>query len=145
VDNNVKVKRELSLLVLPVLVNRIQIQQVLINLIRNGIEAMNQSPRRVMTLITGREGDFAFVAIRDTGPGLSSEVREKLFQPFVTTKERGMGIGLNICQSIMEAHGGSIQAPAVSEGGAVFRIRLHLIFWEHLRRMRRIPAYCAPA
>ena len=125
-DSNVKVKRELSRLPLPVRVNRIQVQQVLINLIRNGIEAMDQSPQRMMTLITGREGNFAFVTIRDTGPGLPAEVREKLFQPFVTTKEKGMGIGLNICQSIMEAHGGNIQAPATSEGGAVFRIRLPL-------------------
>jgi two-component system sensor kinase FixL len=87
---------------------------------------MNQSPHRVMTLATGLEDNFAFVTIRDTGPGLPPEVLAKLFQPFVTTKEKGMGIGLNICQSIMEAHGGNIQAPADSEDGAVFRIRLPL-------------------
>ena len=125
-DSNVKVEREFSPVPLPVRINRIQVQQVLINLIRNGIEAMNQSPRRVMTLTTWRDGDLAFVEIRDTGPGLPPAVLAKLFQPFVTTKERGMGIGLNICQSIMEAHGGNIQAPTASEGGAVFRIRLPL-------------------
>jgi two-component system sensor kinase FixL len=127
-DSDVKVNRKLSLTALPVRINRIQVQQVLINLIRNGIEAMSQSPRRVMTLTTGLDGDFAFVEIRDTGPGLPAEVLAKLFQPFVTTKERGMGIGLNICQSIMEAHGGNIQAPTPNEGGAIFRIRLPLYF-----------------
>jgi two-component system sensor kinase FixL len=123
-DSNVKVNRQLSLAHLPVVINRIQVQQVLINLIRNGIEAMNKSPRRVMTMTTGLEDNFAFVMIRDTGPGLTPEVMAKLFQPFVTTKENGMGIGLNICHSIMEAHGGSIQASNDGEGGAEFRIRL---------------------
>ena len=125
-DSNVKVMRAFSQAPLPVRINRIQVQQVLINLIRNGIEAMAESPRRIMTLTTGLEDDFAFVMIRDTGPGLPPEILAKLFQPFVTTKEKGMGIGLNICQSIMEAHGGSIEAPAGGEGGAVFRIRLPL-------------------
>lgn len=125
-DSNVKVKRELTSAPLPVRINRIQVQQVLLNLIRNGIEAMRQSPRRVITLTTGQDGNSAFVTIRDTGPGLPSEVLGKLFQPFVTTKEKGMGIGLTICQSIMEAHGGSIQLPFNNQGGAVFRIRLPL-------------------
>jgi two-component system sensor kinase FixL len=88
---------------------------------------MGHSPQRLLTVTTGLEDDFAFVAIRDTGPGLPPQVRAKLFQPFVTPKEKGMGIGLTICQSIMEAHGGNIQAPAIGEGsGAVFRIRLPL-------------------
>jgi C4-dicarboxylate-specific signal transduction histidine kinase len=111
---------------LPVRINRIQIQQVLVNLIRNGIEAMAKSPQRVMTLTTSREGNFAIVTIRDTGPGLPPEILAKLFQPFVTTKETGMGIGLNICQSITEAHGGKIEASASSEAGAIFRISLPL-------------------
>jgi two-component system sensor kinase FixL len=125
-DSNVEVVRELATTPLSVQINRIQLQQVLINLIRNGIEAMNQSSRRLITLTTGQESNFAFVMIRDTGPGLPPEVLAKLFQPFVTTKERGMGIGLNICQSIMEAHGGTIEAAVGDGGGAVFRIRLPL-------------------
>jgi two-component system sensor kinase FixL len=125
-DSNVTVVRALCHAPLPVRISRVQLQQVLINLIRNGMEAMAASPRRIMTLTTGQDGHFAFVTIRDTGPGLAPEVLARLFQPFVTTKETGMGIGLNICQSIMETHGGSIDAPAVRDGGAMFRIRLPL-------------------
>jgi two-component system, LuxR family, sensor kinase FixL len=125
-DDGVDLKQSLAPEALPVRINRIQIQQVLVNLIRNGIEAMAKSPQRVMTLTTSREGNFAIVTIRDTGPGLPPEILAKLFQPFVTTKETGMGIGLNICQSITEAHGGKIEASASSEAGAIFRISLPL-------------------
>ena len=126
VDGDVELKQALAPGALPVRINRIQIQQVLINLIRNGIEAMAKSPQRVMTLTTSREGDFAVVTIRDTGPGLPPEILAKLFQPFVTTKEKGMGIGLNICQSIMDSHGGKIEVPVSDNRGAVFRISLPL-------------------
>lgn len=125
-DAGVELRQSLVPGALPVRVNRIQIQQVLVNLIRNGMEAMAGAPQRVMSLTTSREGDFAVVIIRDTGPGLPPEIRAKLFQPFVTTKEKGMGIGLNICQSITESHGGKIEVPANDQGGAVFRISLPL-------------------
>ncbi len=124
-ESSVMVMRELSRTRLPVRINRIQIQQVVMNIIRNGLEAMANSPQQEMTLTTAREDDFAVITISDTGPGLPPEIRAKLFQPFVTTKEKGMGIGLNICQSIVEAHGGNIEAPPVT-AGAVFRIRLPL-------------------
>ena len=125
-DAGVELKLALDPGALPVRINRIQIQQVLINLIRNGIEAMAKSPQRVMTLTTSREDDCAIVTVRDTGPGLPPEILARLFQPFVTTKEKGMGIGLNICQSITESHGGKIEVPVSDEGGAVFRISLPL-------------------
>ena len=139
-ESSVMVTRELSRTRLPVMINRIQIQQVVMNIIRNGIEAMANSPQQEMTLTTAREGDFAVITISDTGPGLPPEIRANLFQPFVTTKEKGMGIGLNICQSIAEAHGGHIEAPVVA-AGAVFRIRLPL----DLPDIRQAPERAAAA
>jgi signal transduction histidine kinase len=123
---NITVYREYSPSLPRTLINRTQIQQVLINLIRNGIEAMAQSAQPTLTLTTGSEGNFAVISVRDTGPGLPAEVREKLFQPFVTTKERGMGIGLSVCQSIVESHGGKIQSPDNGEAGTEFRVFLPL-------------------
>ena len=104
----------------PVAIDKVQIQQVLINLIRNAIEAMRAAPTRVLSITTRLdEGEFAQVGIADTGPGLAEEVAAKLFQPFVTTKKAGMGIGLTICQSIIEGHGGRIRAGNCDGGGAV--------------------------
>jgi len=124
---NVKVKLDLDAQLPTIMIDRIQIQQVLINLLRNSIEAMISVEKRELTLETGRdETGFVQVTIRDTGPGLSPEVRAKLFQPFVTTKATGMGIGLTICQSIVEAHGGNICALQDEFSGAGFRIRLPL-------------------
>lgn len=122
-----KVKLDLDAQLPTIMIDRIQIQQVLINLLRNSIEAMVSVEKRELTLETGRdETGFVQVTIRDTGPGLSPEVRSKLFQPFVTTKATGMGIGLTICQSIVEAHGGNICALQDEFSGAGFRIRLPL-------------------
>jgi len=124
---NVKVKLHLDRTLAPVLIEKIQIQQVLVNLIRNGIEAMQAVENRELTVTTepGEPG-FAQVTVSDTGPGLPHEVQERLFQPFVTTKEKGMGIGLSICQSIIDAHGGSISTVHDISPGATFRFRLPL-------------------
>jgi len=73
------------------------------------------------------------VIIRDTGPGIPPDIRKKLFQPFVTTKEKGMGIGLNICQSIVEAHGGRIRVLPDIHPGVAFEIRLP---WMHMADTR---------
>ena len=126
-DTNVKVHLELDPGVSSTLIDKIQIQQVLINLIRNAIEAMLDSSKRDLTIRTKADGDTVEVGVSDTGPGLSEEVASRLFQPFVTTKEKGMGIGLTICQSIIEAHNGRIWATANHDRGVEFRFRLPVI------------------
>lgn len=124
-DANVRIHLELDPAIPPILIDKIQIQQVLINLIRNGIEAMQTVTRRELTVQTSADSDGAVeVAVTDTGPGLSEDVAARLFQPFVTTKEKGMGIGLTICQSIIEAHGGRIWTTPNEGGGVEFRFRL---------------------
>jgi len=104
----------------PVVVDKVQIQQVLLNLIRNALEAMDSSEKRVLTVEAAAQDGMVTVTVTDTGPGLSAEVTQNLFQPFVTTKPRGMGVGLSICRSIVEAHGGRIWATPRAAGGMVF-------------------------
>ena len=124
-DMNVKVRLELDPIIAPILIDKVQIQQVLINLIRNSVEAMQTMSRRELTIATSTDIEGSVeVAVSDTGPGLSEEVASRLFQPFVTTKEKGMGIGLTICQSIIEAHNGRIWATPNEDGGVEFRFRL---------------------
>ena len=104
----------------PVMVDKVQIQQVLLNLIRNALEAMDASERRTLTVEATAVDGLVTVTVVDTGPGLSAEVAQNLFQPFVTTKARGMGVGLSICRSIIEAHGGRIWASPRAGGGTTF-------------------------
>jgi len=104
------------------IINRVQIQQVLVNLIRNAIEAMENEPRRELIVATASGGaDLIEVSVADTGPGLSRDVAEDLFKPFVTTKSDGMGVGLAICRTIVAAHGGRIWAEPNPVGGTIFR------------------------
>jgi two-component system, LuxR family, sensor kinase FixL len=107
-----------------VLADRVQIQQVLTNLMRNALEAMRHSERRQLDIRASRAGDHVVVEVSDTGPGISSEVADQLFNPFVTTKSGGMGIGLSISKRIIEAHGGSISVEPNHHGGATFRFTL---------------------
>jgi two-component system sensor kinase FixL len=108
-----------------VMIDKIQIQQVVLNLVRNALEAMAGCERRELSLVTRQEDErFIEVAASDTGPGLSEEVAAKLFQPFVTTKDDGMGIGLSICRSIVDAHGGKLWATPNAGGGVTFRFQL---------------------
>jgi two-component system, LuxR family, sensor kinase FixL len=108
-----------------VLVDRVQIQQVLVNLFRNALEAMAHSPRRELIASNARDADdMVEVAVFDTGPGIPDDVMPNLFQTFYTTKETGMGVGLSISRSIVEAHGGRMWAEANSSGGATFRFTL---------------------
>ncbi|HPF23179.1 MAG TPA: PAS domain S-box protein [Hyphomonas sp.] len=108
-----------------VLADPIQVQQVVINLLRNGAEAMKgiDAPKMRLSAKPGPE-DFVTVEICDKGPGMSDEVRRTLFKPFMTSKSQGMGLGLSICQTIIEAHGGKIEAIAPEAGGSCFRFTL---------------------
>ncbi len=124
-DNGVKLRLRLDPEVPHVTMDRIEIQQVLVNLVRNAAEAMQESPKRELLVWTRRDGDdHVGVSVADTGPGISAEVSRRLFQPFVTTKPNGMGMGLNICRTIIEAHGGRLWADSNPDGGTVFHIRL---------------------
>lgn len=124
-ESGILVRMELSPDLPPVLIDRIQIQQVVLNLVRNSMEALAASERRELTIRTGRSGDAQVeVAVSDTGPGLSEDVSRQLFQPFVTTKAKGMGLGLSISRSIIDAHGGRLAAVPNAPGGATFRFAL---------------------
>lgn len=109
-----------------VLADGIQIQQVVLNLVRNAIEAMETSERRELTIATRLvpRGTQAEVTVADTGPGIAPELVERLFQPFVTTKKTGMGLGLSICREIAEAHHGKLEMIPRPSGGTIFRLAL---------------------
>jgi two-component system sensor kinase FixL len=109
-----------------VLADRIQIQQVLVNLIRNAMESMleTRNARRLEIATVAIARDVFEVSVSDTGSGLAPEVASHLFQPFVTTKRKGMGLGLSICRTIVEAHGGKIWVEDRAGGGTIFRFTL---------------------
>jgi len=105
-------------------VDRVQIEQVVFNLVHNAIEAMTNSRRRVLTIGTQLTRDnMVEVTVRDTGPGLPPAIRARLFEPFVTTKAGGLGVGLSICRVIIEAHGGQLQAEDGSGAVPCFALR----------------------
>lgn len=111
-----------------VFVDRVQIQQVVINLMRNAVEAMRESPLRQLTLSTVSAGEQTIaVEIADTGPGVSDDFALQVFEPFVSTKPGGMGIGLAISKRIIEAHDGEISVVRNDDGGATFRFSLPLM------------------
>jgi two-component system sensor kinase FixL len=108
-----------------VLVDRIQIQQVVLNLIRNAIEAMADSPVRRLLVTSEKEaGGFVRVTVADSGPGLAEDVADRLFEPFRSTKESGMGLGLSISATIVAAHGGRIWAEPSKLGGTAFHFTI---------------------
>ena len=112
----------------PVLVDKVQIQQVMVNLLRNAIEAMEASPRREIGIeVLPPKDGLVTVAVTDTGPGIDDHVAERLFQPFTTTKTQGMGVGLALCRSIIEGHGGRLWAEPVPDGGTAFRFSLPMV------------------
>jgi two-component system sensor kinase FixL len=108
----------------PVSVDRVQIQQVLLNLIRNAVEAMEGCERRELRLAASMRGDQVLVSIGDSGRGVPPEIATRLFQPFVTSKAEGIGIGLSVCRTIIEAHGGKVWMEPDPGGGSMFRFTL---------------------
>jgi two-component system, LuxR family, sensor kinase FixL len=109
-------------------VDKIQIQQVLHNLMRNAVEAMQETSRRELTVSTLLlDHETVRVDVSDTGSGIAPEIAEQLFQPFVTTKRQGMGVGLSISRTIVESHGGRLWVESNTGGGTVFRLTLKTI------------------
>jgi signal transduction histidine kinase len=125
-------KFELSTLltpvVLPIMGDRIQLQQVILNLVVNAADAMANAPgdSRTIGVRTSRVDDFAELSISDNGPGIPEDTLKKVFEPFFTSKAEGMGMGLSIARTIVEAHDGRIWAEIRPGGGALFVIKLPL-------------------
>lgn len=123
-ESGILVRMELGSDLPQVLIDRIQIQQVVLNLVRNSMEALEAVPLRELTISTGKGREGIEVSVVDTGPGLAAEIERQLFQPFVTTKARGMGLGLSISRSIIESHGGRLAAARNPGGGVAFSFSL---------------------
>ena len=113
---------------LPILGDRIQLQQVILNLVVNGIDAMKDTPseNRIISIRTSRVENFAQLSVSDRGSGIPEDKLKEVFEPFFTSKAEGMGMGLSIARTIIEAHNGLISAKNRDHGGASFRIRLPL-------------------
>lgn len=109
-----------------VIVDRVQVQQVLVNLLRNAVEAMEASQVRDVTISSHGEGAVVRIAVADTGHGIDPALAPRLFQAFASGKGSGMGLGLSICRTIVEAHGGRIWAEPGAEGGTIFNFTLPL-------------------
>jgi len=123
------IHRDLNL----VLADKVQVQQVVLNLMRNAIDAMEGAPRRELTVSARPAPDeMAEISVADTGSGIAPEVAERLFQPFVSSKAQGMGVGLSISRTIVEAHGGRIWVESNPGGGTVFRFTLRTVREEEL-------------
>ena len=108
-----------------VFADRVQIQQVMVNLMRNAIEAMEKSPDKHLSIrARALDANRAEIAVADTGSGIAPAVRQQLFEPFTSTKGKGMGLGLSICRTIIEGHSGRLSVEAGETGGTVFRFTL---------------------
>jgi C4-dicarboxylate-specific signal transduction histidine kinase len=113
---------------LPIRGDQIQLQQVIMNLIVNAMDAMSGMPsgERKIKVSTARDGNSACLSVSDVGPGVPVEKLKQVFEPFFTTKAQGMGMGLSIARTIVEAHGGQISAENLARRGVAFHIRLPL-------------------
>jgi two-component system, LuxR family, sensor kinase FixL len=119
-EHNIHVSLQLASDLPDVLVERVQIQQVLLNLLRNAVEALEQQPRRDLRVEARRDEAGVRITVSDTGPGVEPNIAAHLFQPFVTSKPDGMGLGLSICRTIVEAHGGRLWTEPNPGGGTRF-------------------------
>ena len=119
----VSVEEDLS----DIMADPIQVQQVIINIVRNALEAMDgQQDPRVEIRAGAISGGLAMITIEDNGPGIDREVADQLFKPLASSKTTGMGLGLSICKTIVEAHGGTIEAMPAESGGTRFVFTLEL-------------------
>ena len=125
--NEVLVQARLAERLFPVQGDRVQLQQVILNLVLNAVEAMGSveaGPRELLISTEQTEANGVLVTVRDSGPGIDPEHVERVFEAFYTTKSSGVGIGLSICRSIIDAHGGRLWAEANEPRGAVFLFTL---------------------
>jgi signal transduction histidine kinase len=126
-NNGVSLRTQLAEGLPPIQGDRVELQQVMLNLIINAVEAMSgvSEGSRELLVDTGTAGsDGVLVVVRDSGPGLAPAGLERLFDAFYTTKPSGLGMGLSICRSIVEAHGGRLWATANVPHGAIFQFTL---------------------
>jgi two-component system sensor kinase FixL len=116
--NRIEISSTLEPQPAPILVDAVQMQQVIINAVRNAIEAMAEAAtqRRRIDIVQKTVGGFVEIAVADSGPGLAPDIADRAFEPFVTTKPSGMGLGLAISRSIVEAHGGTLRFAPVKNG-----------------------------
>lgn len=132
-QNGVRVALHFDSTATYVLADKIQVQQVLLNLVRNAIEAMQEVERRELVLSTHRlDPETVRIDVADSGPGIAPEIAGQLFQPFITTKQTGMGVGLSISRTIIESHGGRIWIDPNPDGGVIFRLTLRTIEVEEI-------------
>jgi C4-dicarboxylate-specific signal transduction histidine kinase len=124
-QHRIELKMELDDQLPPILANRVHLQQVILNLVTNAIDALRSVQPRVLSVKSERSGgDGVHVSIEDTGIGIDPANADKLFKPLFTTKEHGMGMGLSICRSIIENHGGRIWASPAVGRGSIFQFEL---------------------
>jgi two-component system sensor kinase FixL len=129
-DQGVRVRFQFDPAVDLVLADKVQIQQVLLNLLRNAVEAMEGSEKRELIISTAADDDMVTISVADTGSGIAPEMASQLFQPFITNKRQGMGVGLSISRTIVEAHGGQIDVEPNPAGGTIFRFTLRAVTQE---------------
>jgi signal transduction histidine kinase len=126
IDRRVTLQLDLCPDPLPAELDAVQIEQALLNLLRNAVEAAHATPQAQVVLATRRDGREAQFEVRDNGPGVAPDAATRIFEAFFTTKAQGMGIGLALSRSIAEAYGGSLALDAAHEGGARFVLRVPL-------------------
>jgi signal transduction histidine kinase len=127
--HKVELSSSLAPVALPIICDHIQLQQVIINLVVNAIDAMKDTPseKRTISIRTSGVENVAELSVSDRGPGIPEDKPKAVFEPFFTSKAEGMGMGLSIARTIVEAHRGLIWARNRDRGGASFRIKLPLV------------------